>query len=183
MTHFLYKIRQMKILMILAPEEFRDEEYLDARNELEKNNADVMTASSKPLAIGKFGEEVNIDLQLNEIKAGDFDAIYWVGGDGCLDFLTNPGAQKVAGDFFREGKVISAICAAPRLLLQWGILKNKKVTGWNGDNNLEKLAISGGATYTGNTVEADGRFITADGPSSAKECAQAIFEATKATLK
>ena len=159
----------MKILMVLAPSDFRDEEYLLPREEFEKANADVMTSSVIDIAVGRFGCEEEIDIQLKEAAAENFDAIFWVGGGGCLEYMTNEDARALAGEFFLQKKVTGAICAAPRLLLAWRLLEGKRVTGWNSDNNLEKLAIQGGAIYTGADVEVDGKILTADGPDSAKK--------------
>ncbi len=169
----------MKILMVLAPNDFRDDEYSVPRTVFEQENATVMTTSSSKLAIGRFGLEVKIDIPLNKAKAEDFDAIFWVGGGGCLDYLTNQDARNLAGDFVKRGKVIGAICAAPRLLLDWRLLKGKKITGWNGDSNLEKLALKGEATYTGIGVEIDGEVLTADGPDSAKKAGEVFIELLK----
>lgn len=169
----------MKILMILAPEDFRDEEYTEPRKIFEAHKFDVMTSSIQGIATGKFGLEVKIDIQLKDVKVEDFDAIFWVGGGGCLDFIANLDARKVAGEFFHQNKIIAAICAAPRLLLNWRLLEGKKITGWNGDNNLEDLALKGGAIYTGANIEVDGNVLTADGPDSAKKAGKALLEMLK----
>ncbi len=64
-------------------------------------------------------------------RKGEFDAIFFVGGVGSLDYLENETARKLTQSFLDEGKLVGAICAAPRNFLKWGILAGKKCTGYN----------------------------------------------------
>ncbi|MCF7906211.1 DJ-1/PfpI family protein [Candidatus Gracilibacteria bacterium] len=164
------------ILIVLAPKNFRDEEYAVPRAVWEKAGANVLTMSIQKISYGKLGMTVKNDFLLEEVRAGDADAIFFVGGGGCMEYLENEKAEQLAHDFVAARKPIGAICAAPRLLLKWGILKGKKCTGWDGDNALEDLARKGGAIYEKKSVIKDGKFVTADGPDSAEECALAFWE-------
>lgn len=166
----------MKILMILASKDFRDEEYSFPREVFEREKMTVITASTEKVSVGRFGLRVSIDKQLHEIFAKDFDVVFWVGGGGCFAFQENKEAKRIAREFLEQEKFIAAICAAPRLLLAWGVLKGKKMTGWNGDGALESLAAKGGAVYTGNDVVRDGKFLTADGPDSARKAGEMLLE-------
>ena len=68
-------------------------------------------------------------------------------------------------------KAIAAICAAPMVLGNLGLLKGKKATCYPGfDKYLE------GAEYTGAMVEKDGNFITGKGPGAAIDFALALVE-------
>lgn len=169
-------IKVMKICMILAPQEFRDEEYMIPRGVFESRNEKVITASTSEFAVGRFGLQVEIDMLLLDVSAQDFDAVFWVGGLGCLKFLEQKEAMRIAREFQQEQKVIGAICAAPRLLLHWNILQGKNMTGWNGDRKLGDLAQQFGATYTGNDVETDGNILTADGPDSSQKAGKQLLK-------
>ncbi|MEM2674312.1 MAG: DJ-1/PfpI family protein, partial [Candidatus Hadarchaeales archaeon] len=73
-----------RVLMVIAPENFRDEELFDTRSELEKAGIEVRVAStSKGTAVGMLGGRVRPDLRLEETNARDWDAIVFVGGVGC----------------------------------------------------------------------------------------------------
>ncbi|MCF7830872.1 DJ-1/PfpI family protein [Candidatus Gracilibacteria bacterium] len=161
-----------KILAVLAPENFRDEEYTHPREVWEQSGATVMTTSTSPKSIGRFNTEVKNDFLLNEVNVDDFDAIFFVGGGGCLDFMNNKEAENLAKEFLKNNKAVGAICAAPRLFLQWGILDGKKFTGWNGDNTLEDLGSKAGAIFAGGSIVIDGKILTASGPDSAKEAGE-----------
>ena len=58
--------------------------------------------------------------------------------------------------YFNKGKLVAAICAAPSLLGNNGLLKGKKYTCYPGWENE-----SFGGTYTGKEVVKDGNLITA----------------------
>lgn len=158
--------------MILAAENFRDEEYSIPRKYWESQGADVITASTDSFSRGVLGTEVNNDFLLDEVSEDLFDGIFFVGGAGCMDLEENEDAKTLAEEFVKAGKVSGAICAAPRLFLAWGILKGKKCTGWNGDNEFSKLAEKAKAIFTGESCTRDGKIVTADGPDSAAECAE-----------
>ena len=66
---------------------------------------------------------------------------------------------------------IAAICAAPFILGELGILKNKRATCYPGfENKLE------GCIYTGAMVEQDDNIITGKGPAAAMDFALKIVE-------
>lgn len=157
------------VLIILAENNFRDTEYIVPKSFFKKNEVKVMTASSKKISQGRFGFEVKNDFLFNEVNPAKFAGIFIVGGGGILDYNKNEDLQKLVNHFFKTNKIIGAICAAPRLLLNWGILKNKKFTSWNGDKVLKKLGADNFAEFTGKSTETDKNILTADGPSSVEE--------------
>jgi len=164
------------MLVVLAEKNFRDAEFLVPRDFWTRENIAVVTASSGKISVGRFGFCVENDFLIDEVSADDFDGIFFVGGGGALDFLEKAAAKKLAENFEKSGKLCAAICIAPRLFLKWGLLKNRKMTGWNGDGNLPKLAAEADAIFTGAAVESDKNAVTADGPSSAELLANAVME-------
>ncbi len=163
-----------KALMIIAFEGFRDEEYRDPKAVLEKSGIDVTTASSQlGSAKGKFGMPAKVAITLDQVKTADYDAILFIGGPGCYGYYDNPTAHQIAQDSISHEKILGAICAAPGILANAGVLKGKKATMFTDDGTLAK----GGATYTGNGVEIDGGIITATGPQTAQSFGEAIVSA------
>jgi len=79
-----------KVLMVIAPEQFRDEELLVPKEKFEAAGAVVTVASTRTgEAKGMLGAKVNADKTLSEVKAQDFQAIVVVGGMGSPEFLWN----------------------------------------------------------------------------------------------
>ncbi len=162
-----------KIISIIAPQGFQDIEYNDSKHALESAGHEVVTASTKHTAFGKFGAEEKVDLLIDEVKVGDYDAIVFIGGPGVYELFEDKTALKLAKDFYNAGKLTTAICAAPSILANAGLLKAKRVTCFSSqeDHLKEKEAIC-----TGFHVEQDGLIITADGPDSATGFGKKIAE-------
>lgn len=162
-------------LMIIASDQFRDEEYQEPRKALEGAGVKVTVASSKPgTARGMLGARAESDLLIGDVITGDYDAVIFVGGSGSSEYFNDPTAHKIARDAARDGKLLCAICIAPSTLANAGVLKGKRVTSWTSETG--NLADKG-AIVTGNPVEVDGKIITADGPKSAARFARKIIEA------
>ena len=163
-----------KVALFIAFQGFRDEEYIEPKNILEKAGIKVDTISTtKGKARGKIKITTDIDKTLDEISISEYDCLALVGGPGALEYLDNKKVHKIFTDFYNQNKPIAAICISPVILAHAGLLKGKKATVWiDGKNELEK----NGAIYTGNPVEIDGNIITANGPAAAKEYGNAIVE-------
>jgi len=84
--------------------------------------------------------------------------------------------NKIINEFYRENKLTCAICIAPILLAESGVLKNKNATVWNGDKNQEIILQNNGATYINQNVVIDKNIITANGPEAAEEFGNAIVK-------
>ncbi len=153
-----------KILSIIAPQDFQDQEYGDSKTILEKKGHTVITACSQPQATGKFGATVQADIVLADINPEEYDAIAFIGGPGCYQYFENKHLHEIAQNFYNAGKTTAAICAAPMILANAGLLDGKKATCWEGEG--ENLA-SKGALYTGKKVTVDGNIITGNGPEAA----------------
>lgn len=164
-----------KAIMIVAYEMFRDEEYAEPKAVLEKAGFEITTASSKlGEATGRFGLKAKVDLTLDKVNIGDYDTVLFIGGPGSHGYYQDPQAHRIAKEAVEQGKLLGAICAAPGILANAGLLKGKKATVHEGD--IAALT-QGGANYTGKGVEIDGNIITADGPKHAKAWGEAIVKA------
>ena len=52
--------------------------------------------------------------RLADVRAEDYDAIFYVGGHGpVLDLASDPVNARLASQFFQAGKVTSAVCHGP----------------------------------------------------------------------
>ncbi len=161
--------------MIIAPRDFRDEEYTIPREYLEKLGAKITVGcSSTEEAIGRFGMKVTPDTTLDKIWASEFDAIIFVGGQGALNYLNDYTALTLARKGVEEKKVVTAICVAPLILGAAGILTNKKATIF--PQEASRLSEFG-ALYTAKSVEREDKIITAQGPEVALEFARQIAKA------
>lgn len=162
-----------KILMIIAPRNFRDEELLHPKEEFESVGFEVKIASKAKTAKGMLGTEVNADLDLSEVNVQNFDAIIFVGGSGTTVYFNDIDAQRIAKEALDRNKLLCAICIAPSILANAGLLKGKKVTAFPSE---EQNLRTKGAIYTGKEVEQDGKIITAKDPKAARAFGRKIVE-------
>ena len=163
-----------KVVMIIAPENFRDEELMRPKEILQGYGAKVVIASKGvEVATGMLGASVPVDLDISDVNVDDYDAVIFVGGSGASTYFNDTTAHEIAKTAYEKGKVIGAICIAPSTLANAGVLNGKRATSWPSERkNLE----SKGATYVEQPVVVDGRIVTANGPSAASEFGKKIAE-------
>jgi len=168
-----------KILMIIAPRDFRDEELLHPKQELERAGMSVTIAStvSGPVR-GMLGATVRPDLTLDRVSVGDYDAVIFVGGIGSSAYFNDRRAHSIANEASKLGKKVCAICIAPVTLANAGLLKGKRATVWSSpaDDSYVRMVEAKGAKFTGKPVEVDGNVITARGPDAAREFGRVLVK-------
>jgi protease I len=163
-----------KVLMVIAKNRFRDEEYIEPRKALEDAGAVITVASSSlNTSEGMLGLKVKPDVQIGNVKEEDFDGIVFVGGGGAAEYFDSPVAHKLARSFYEHGKLTSAICIAPATLANAGVLKGKKATSF--PSSLPILKAKGAILSNDNAV-VDGKIVTAVGPEAAKKFGQELVK-------
>ena len=164
-----------KILMVIAPGNFRDEELLVPRQKFKDEGFEVVvTSTQKGISKGMLGYEILISKSLDELNFDEFDAVVFVGGSGVEEFkmYENPAVLNVAKKFYTDGKVVGAICLAPMILADVGILKDKEATVWTSASDyLEQK----GALVSEKNVVVSGKIVTGNGPQAAEEFAEEVL--------
>jgi len=164
-----------KVLLVIAPENFREEEYFEPKSILENAGMEVVTASLKSGEIyGVNGKKAIADKVVSEINPSDFAAIIFVGGPGMAEITDNAQLISLAKKFYQTDKIVAAICVAPEILANAGILNGISATSWQGSR--QKL-LAQGVTVVSKPVVWSGKIITAQGPASAREFGETIVTA------
>ncbi|MBN2404008.1 MAG: DJ-1/PfpI family protein [Coriobacteriia bacterium] len=163
------------VLMIIAPEQFRDEEYAHPREVLETRGASVVTGSVAPgPCIGKLGMVARAEVALVEADFAAYDAVVFVGGAGSKIYFDDHYAHKLARAMHDNGKVVAAICIAPSVLAHAGLLGGVHATAFaSQEDDLREH----GAIWTGAPVEVDGLIITGNGPEAARDFGATVADA------
>lgn len=177
----LPRIEGKRIVMIIASKNFRDEELKVPRAIFTKQGAKVEIACSslKP-ARGMLGTVVKPHILLKSVDVRKFDAIVFVGGSGASEYWNDKTAHAIARQAIKHGKVLAAICIAPVILANAGVLKGKLATVWASERG--KIQAKG-ARYTGRSVQVHGKIVTANGPTAAKPFAEAIVRLLAESVK
>lgn len=110
------------------------------------------------------------DALFEDIEFEELDGIVLPGGmPGTLNLGAHEGVKEQVEAFFRKGKLVSAICAAPSVLGSVGILNGKNATCHPGFE--DKLL---GASLKEDTVVTDSNIITSRGMGTAIDFGLAI---------
>lgn len=167
--------RVKKAVLIIASANFRDEELFETKRILDEAGLETVVASSRTGPVkGMLGSVAEATVLLNELRVDDYDAIVFVGGPGATEYFNNPAALSIAGEAAYKRKVLGAICIAPSVLANAGVLKGRRATCFPSERDRLQKA---GARYTGTAVERDGLIITGNGPRAARLFGRAIADA------
>ena len=118
---------------------------------------------------------VDADDIVENIEYDSVDTVILPGGmPGADNLENNKDVQDLLAYASENGKLMCAICAAPKVLGKFGYLEGKKATCFPG---FEECLI--GAEATGERVVVDGNVITSKGMGTAMDFALAILEYLK----
>ncbi len=152
-----------KVAVILA-DGFEEVEAIAIIDVLRRAGIDVVAAGLHDGHITSSHKvKVIPDTVIDTVKVDDFDMLVLPGGQPGSDNL-NADARVIAliKSFSQKGKLTGAICAAPFVLGNAGVLAGKRATSY--PSYKDKLC---GATYEEKTVVEDGNVLTSRGAGTA----------------
>lgn len=167
-------IDMSKVLVVLA-QGCEELEAITVIDLLRRAEIKVITASlSDKVVVASRGTAIIADVNIDEVLDDEFDMIVLPGGLPGADNLNDDLRikQKLL-NMAKENKYIAAICAAPKVLANHGLLDNRKATGFPGV--LDHLQIDG-FEYSAKPVVQDGKIITSRGPGTAMDFALHLIE-------
>jgi protease I len=178
-----FNLGNTEVVLVAAPENFRDEELFIPEDVFSAAGAFVLTASTtkKPI-YGKLGGSTDPDIHIEDIDVKKLNALVIAGGPGARQYLWNNEAllRKVreAND---KGKVIGAICISGAIPALAGIMRNRRGTVYPDSEAIDVLKRNGEA-YVDEGVVVDGNVVTAAKPEYAREFAETILALLQSML-
>ncbi len=157
-----------KKIAILATDGFEQSELIEPKLALEKAGADVEIVSLKGKGIKawnktEWGRTLTVDKLLKDADVDDYNALMLPGGVMNPDLLRKEkAAVSFVKDFFEAGKPVAAICHAPQLLIETGILPGRKLTSYA---SIKSDLINAGADWVDEEVVVDNGLITSRSPA------------------
>lgn len=172
------KINEAKIL-ILATDGYERSELRVPLEQLRTKGATVKIASLKKQPIKSWddknwGDTVDVDMIIQDVRINEFDALVLPGGQINPDILrTDEKAVQLVRDFVSAGKVVAAVCHAPWLLVEADALRGRKATSYH---SIKTDVKNAGAEWVDEQVVTDQGIITSRNPGDLNAFVAKIVE-------
>lgn len=156
----------MKKVIVPLAQGFEEIEAIASIDVLRRANIEIITVSLGDLKVkGAHDIVVLADKSIDEIDVNELDGILLPGGmPGSTNLRDDERVINIVKSLNENGKLISAICAAPIVLEKAGVLKGRKATSYPGfDEEMSSC------NYTDDRVVVDNNVITGKGPGAALE--------------
>ena len=156
-----------KKVAILAADGFEEVELTKPRQALDDAGAKTTVVSIRAGKIQGMnhadkGDTVAVDQTLADVKPQQFDALLIPGGLMNPDALrSNEEALEFVRHFFREGKPVAAICHAPWVLIDAGVVRGRTLTSWPA---IKTDVRNAGGTWVDQEVVVDNGLVTSRKP-------------------
>jgi len=151
----------MKKIFIFLADGFEEGEAIIPLDTYRRSGYDVTTVSitGSKQVIGSHKVEIKADALFEDTDFSKGDVLFIPGGmPGTITLNAHQGLRNLVMEYYKKGKLLTAICAGPMVLGGLGILKGRNATCYPG---FEDKLI--GAKYTGAQVEVSDNVVTGRG--------------------
>lgn len=168
-----------KSIAIVATNGFEQSELQVPLKTLREAGAEVHVISLKAGEIkgwdkDDWGQSVPVDKTIDAVSADSYDAIVLPGGQINPDLLrVEPKVLDLIKAFWTQKKVVAAVCHAPWLLIETGILKDRRVTSYN---SIKTDVINAGGKWEDSAVVSDQGLVTSRKPDDLPAFCDKIIE-------
>ena len=165
---------QGKRIAILAENMYQEMELWVPYYRFKEEGAEVKVvgATGAKSYTSKHGYPVTVDVQAEQVKAVEFDAVVVPGGYAPDMMRRHDAMVGLVRDAAQQGKVVAAICHAGWMLVSAGVLKGRKATSFFSIKDDLKAA---GADWQDAEVVVDGNLITSRKPDDLPAFCRAII--------
>jgi protease I len=156
-----------KRVAALVTHGFEQDELLKPRTALQDAGATVHIVSPESGKVRgwthrEWGDEVNVDRTLDQVKPDDYDALLLPGGVLNPDRLRmDPKAVQFVKRIFDDGKPVAVICHGPWTLIEAGVVRGLKMTSWP---SVKTDLMNAGATWVDQEVVVDRGIVSSRKP-------------------
>lgn len=153
-----------KALILLAPG-FEEIEAVAVMDILRRAGVDVVSAGIQPGVItSSHGIKLIPDIHIEMVQPNNYDMLILPGGmPGTTNLGNDNRVKELIANFHNSGKYLAAICAAPSVFSDVGILSDKNATSYPSIQPQLKAK----QVISDQKVVRDGNVITSQGPGTA----------------
>ena len=168
-----------KRVAILATDGVEQVELTDPRKALNEAGAKTELVSPKRDKIkawqhDHWGDELKVDVPLEQARADDYDALLLPGGVMNPDHLRqDQKAVQFVKSIFQAGKPVAAICHGPWMLVEANVVRGRTVTSWP---SLQTDLRNAGADWVDREVMTDEGLVTSRKPDDIPAFNKKIIE-------
>lgn len=152
---------------ILVTDGFEEVELLEPRRTLDDAGAETRVVSPKHDRVRgwnltDWGDELPVDVPLNQAKPEDFDALLLPGGVMNPDTLRmQPPAVEFVKSFFDADKPVAVICHGPWTVIEAGAARGRRIASWP---SLKTDLRNAGAEWMDQEVVVDRNLVSSRKP-------------------
>jgi protease I len=156
-----------KKIAFLATDMFEQVELTEPWKAVEKAGGTPELISLKPGEIQGFNhydkaDKFKVDKTVEEVSASDYDGYMQPGGVGNPDTLRmDENAVNFVREFFEQGKPAAVICHGPWMLVEAGVVRDRKITSWP---SLQTDIRNAGGNWVDEEVVVDNGLVTSRKP-------------------
>jgi len=158
---------QGRRVAILATDGVEQVELTEPRKALDDAGATTTVVSPKSGTIkgwqhDHWGDQIKVDLPLDQARADDFDALMLPGGVMNPDTLRmDERAVRFVRSFFDAGKPVASICHGPWMVVEADVVRGRTLTSWP---SLKTDIRNAGGDWVDREVVTDEGLVTSRKP-------------------
>ncbi len=163
-----------KRILIFAGPMFEDIELLYPLHRFREEGAEVVVAGlGEREYVGKKGNPVEVDRDVERVSSREFDAVIVPGGYLPDHLRRSEKVLEIVRETFEEGKPVAAICHGPWVPVSAGILKGRRATSYR---SIRDDVVNAGAEWVDQEVVVDGNLITSRQPADLGAFCRAVID-------
>ncbi len=162
----------MPTVLAILPDDFEEIEAITPIDVLRRAGAEVTVASLGPTVRvkGRNGIMIQADATLDTVQSRKFDCLLLPGGPGVRHLRSDPRVPALVRSQAAAGRWLAAICAAPTVLNDAGLLAERRYTAHF------SVAAELPHILSDERVVADGRIVTSRGAGTALDFGLLLVE-------
>lgn len=153
----------MARIAILLEDKFEDSEFLKPFKAFrDKGHETLIIGTGLKTVTGlKQNTKVNIEKEIKNTDANDFDALFIPGGYSPDKLRTYDEVLNFVKDFMKKNKPVFVICHGGQVLITANVLKGRTITGYK---SIKQDLINAGASFVDDRVVIDNNLISSRNP-------------------